>query len=204
MVHLRTTRSLKGVPAFSNSYVTGSHTHTRTRLSTHYDSSAYRMWFLPAIQSQNACHSNYCLWRLFLLLLEVTGLEFWWITQTRAAFSLPWLPPQQRSTKRKFRDTYLNIQAVQVYARKEHDQIHKSTNNTVASHVEWMDEMAMHKRVLKGKLYAKRRIGRPRLRWTDDVTDDLRKMGIRGWTQKARNRDQWRLIVKEAKAHPGL
>jgi hypothetical protein len=48
-----------------------------------------------------------------------------------------------------------------------------------------MDEMAMPKRVLN----AKRRIGRPRLRWTDDVTDDLRKMGITGWTEKARNRD---------------
>jgi hypothetical protein len=71
-------------------------------------------------------------------------------------------------------------------------------------HVERMDEMAMPKRVLKGKLHAKRRIERPRLRWTDDVTDDLRKMEIRGWTEKARNRDQWRLIVKEAKAHPGL
>jgi hypothetical protein len=57
--------------------------------------------------------------------------------------------------------------------------------------------------VLKGKLYAKRTIGRPKLRWTDDVTDDLRKMEIRGWTEKARNRDQWRLIVKEAKAYPG-
>jgi hypothetical protein len=62
----------------------------------------------------------------------------------------------------------------------------------------------MPKRVLKGKLYTKRRIGRPSSRWTDDVTEDQRKMGIRGWTGKARNRDKWRLIVKEAKAHPGL
>lgn len=36
------------------------------------------------------------------------------------------------------------------------------------------------------------------------MTDELRKMAIRGWTEKARNRDQWILIVEEAKAHPGL
>jgi hypothetical protein len=66
-----------------------------------------------------------------------------------------------------------------------------------------MDETAMPKRVLKGKLYAKRTIGRPRLRWIDDVPDNLRRMGIRSWTEKARNRDQWRLIG-EAKAHPEL
>jgi hypothetical protein len=67
-----------------------------------------------------------------------------------------------------------------------------------------MAEAAMPKRVLKGKLYANRRIGRPRLRWMDDVTDDLRRMGIRSWKENARNRDQWRWIVEEAKAHPGL
>jgi hypothetical protein len=67
-----------------------------------------------------------------------------------------------------------------------------------------MDEMAMPRRVLKGKLCAKRSIGRPRLRWMDDVTDDLRRMGIRSWTERAKSRDQWRLIIKEAKAHPGL
>ena len=62
----------------------------------------------------------------------------------------------------------------------------------------------MPERVLKVKLYAKRRTGRPRLRWMDDVTDELRKMAISGWTERVRNRDQWRLIIKEAKAHPGL
>jgi hypothetical protein len=71
-------------------------------------------------------------------------------------------------------------------------------------HVEGMHETAMYKRVLKGKLCAKRRTGRPTLRWMDDVTDDLRRMVIRSWTEKARNRNQWRLIVEEAKAHtPG-
>ena len=71
-------------------------------------------------------------------------------------------------------------------------------------HVERMDETAMPKRVLKGKLYATRRIGRPRIRWLEDVIADLRRMGIGGWMEKARNRDQWRRIVEEAKFHPGL
>jgi len=58
--------------------------------------------------------------------------------------------------------------------------------------------------VLKGKLYATRRIGRPRIRWLEDVIADLRRMGISRWMEKARSRDQWRRIIEEAKAHPGL
>jgi hypothetical protein len=30
------------------------------------------------------------------------------------------------------------------------------------------------------------------------------KMGISGWKEKVRNRDQWRRIIEEAKAQPGL
>ena len=71
-------------------------------------------------------------------------------------------------------------------------------------HVERMDETAMPKRVPKGKLSTTRRIGRPRIRWVEDVIADPRRMGISGWTEKATNRDQWRRIVEEAKAHPGL
>jgi hypothetical protein len=36
-----------------------------------------------------------------------------------------------------------------------------------------MDETAMPKRVLEGKLYAMRRIGRPRIRWLADVITDV-------------------------------
>jgi hypothetical protein len=70
-------------------------------------------------------------------------------------------------------------------------------------HVERMDETAMPKGVRKGKLYATKGIGRPRIRWLEDVTADLRRMGIKGSTEKARNGNQWRRIVEEAKAHPG-
>ena len=61
-------------------------------------------------------------------------------------------------------------------------------------HVERMDESAIPKKMLKGKLYATRRIRRPRIRLLEDVITDLRRMGISGWMEKARNRDEWRRI----------
>ena len=41
------------------------------------------------------------------------------------------------------------------------------------------------------------------MRWLDDVSTDLRKMGINEWRDRARDREAGRRIVKEAKAHPG-
>jgi hypothetical protein len=57
---------------------------------------------------------------------------------------------------------------------------------------------------VKRKIYSKRRTGRPRMRWLNDVESDLEKMEVKGWKEKMRDREQWRLVVEEAKAHPGL
>jgi hypothetical protein len=71
-------------------------------------------------------------------------------------------------------------------------------------HVERMEDNAMPKRMIKGGLYSKRRKGRPRIRWVDDVESDLKEMGLKGWKEKMTDRKQGRLVVEEAKAHPGL
>ena len=42
------------------------------------------------------------------------------------------------------------------------------------------------------------------MRRLDDVSTDLRKMGINEWRDRARDREACRRIVKDAKAHPGL
>jgi hypothetical protein len=71
-------------------------------------------------------------------------------------------------------------------------------------HIERIQHTAIPKNMLYGKLYATRRRGRPKTRWQDDVSTDLSKMGINEWSGRARDREVWRRIVMEAKAHPGL
>jgi hypothetical protein len=64
--------------------------------------------------------------------------------------------------------------------------------------------MDMSKRMLRGKIYMTRKRGRPRLRWLEDVHDDLSKMKVNGWGGLKKNREEWRQIYQEAKAHPEL
>jgi hypothetical protein len=52
-------------------------------------------------------------------------------------------------------------------------------------------------RILVGKPEAKRPLGRPRRRWVDSITMDLRETGWDGidWIELAQDRDQWRALV---------
>jgi hypothetical protein len=42
------------------------------------------------------------------------------------------------------------------------------------------------------------------MRWLEEVDSDLKKMKVKRWKEKKRDREQWRLAVEVAKAHPGL
>jgi hypothetical protein len=46
--------------------------------------------------------------------------------------------------------------------------------------------------IYKWKSYATRPKGRPKLRWEDDARNDLRKMGVKNWKQRAQERKQWK------------
>jgi hypothetical protein len=48
------------------------------------------------------------------------------------------------------------------------------------------------------------RRGRPRIRFVDNVEVDLGNNGIRVWRRTAMDRDAWKNVLKEAKAHLGL
>jgi hypothetical protein len=71
-------------------------------------------------------------------------------------------------------------------------------------HIERMEDSRILKRMIRIKICTSRRRGRPKVRWLDDVQEDLRAMGIEGWRGKAQDRDQWRRIAQEAKAQERL
>jgi len=71
-------------------------------------------------------------------------------------------------------------------------------------HVERMSEERVVKRLYQNTPEGSRRVGRPRLRWMDDVWEDLRRMGVTNWRIRAHRRDDWKMVVKEAKVLQGL
>ena len=75
-----------------------------------------------------------------------------------------------------------------------------------AGHIIRMEEQRIpKKKVLNGHFRIARPVGRPRTRWADVVQSEARKLlGIKGWRSKAANRDQWRRLMRDAKARKGL
>jgi hypothetical protein len=62
-----------------------------------------------------------------------------------------------------------------------------------------MEDFRSPKKILNAKLDKKRKIGRPKLRWFDDVQTDIRILGIKSWMCKAQDRLEWERITREAK-----
>jgi hypothetical protein len=62
-----------------------------------------------------------------------------------------------------------------------------------------MDGALMAKKVFISKPEGRRGIGRPKLRWLDDVEDDIKALVIRRWRIKAQDGNEWTAIKRKAK-----
>ena len=62
----------------------------------------------------------------------------------------------------------------------------------------------MPKKIFTQELERKRRRGRPRKRWKEEIERDLQVLGVRRWTELLADRKKWKEIVRQAKAHSGL
>jgi len=71
-------------------------------------------------------------------------------------------------------------------------------------HLERMEENRMPKKIFTQELEGARRRGRPRKGWREEVERDLPVLGVRRWRKLVIDREKWRGIVRQAKAHSGL
>ena len=70
-------------------------------------------------------------------------------------------------------------------------------------HLERMSNERSTKKIYSNKPEGCRQVGRPRLRWIDDVRTDIRRLGVRNWKAKAQDRKGWKKLLSEAKVLHG-
>jgi hypothetical protein len=66
-------------------------------------------------------------------------------------------------------------------------------------HIQRMDQTRPARRLLDWKSMGTRPVRRPRQRWQEDVTEDLKN-----WKETAKDRKTWRDLVEKSKIHKGL
>jgi len=69
-------------------------------------------------------------------------------------------------------------------------------------HIVRMDEERTVKRITVWRLVTVRRIGRQKLRWEDDVSEDLGKMKIWNWSKM--DREAWKRVFEQSTTHKEL
>jgi hypothetical protein len=70
------------------------------------------------------------------------------------------------------------------------------------AHVIRRDRTRTVKKLTEWEPRLSRPVGKARLRWLNQVEEDLRKMKVRNWREKYKDRRLWNEIIKQAKNPP--
>jgi hypothetical protein len=73
-----------------------------------------------------------------------------------------------------------------------------------AGHVVCMDNNRTFKKVFNTEPIGIRKIGRPKLRWEDNVIQDVKTLGVRKRRNVAMEKESWQKLLRKAMAHVGL
>jgi hypothetical protein len=66
-------------------------------------------------------------------------------------------------------------------------------------HVERMEETRMVRAIYTWKPISRRPIGRPKIRWEDDVRKDIQKLKVANWKILVQDRKRWKELVEKAR-----
>ena len=66
-------------------------------------------------------------------------------------------------------------------------------------HIERMQEARMVKAIRSWKPISIRPMGRPKIRWEDDVRKDIQRMNLPNWKTLVEDRKRWKEVVEKAK-----
>jgi hypothetical protein len=67
-----------------------------------------------------------------------------------------------------------------------------------------MDNNRTFKKVFNTRPIGIKKIGRPKLRWEDDVIQDIKTLGVKNWRNVAMEKESWQNLLRKARAHVGL
>lgn len=71
-------------------------------------------------------------------------------------------------------------------------------------HLERMKNERVPKKIIESGIGGKRIRGRPKVRWMDEVMEDIKEIKIMDWRSKAKNRKEWRKKINQAMGLLGL
>lgn len=97
-----------------------------------------------------------------------------------------------------------NFELYQIYELPPANKRVKYNHLRWIGHVERLPDENSTKRIFKTIPFGKRSAGRPKKRFIGAIMNDLKKLGIRNCLRAARDRNKWKVMLKEAKAHLGL
>jgi len=54
-------------------------------------------------------------------------------------------------------------------------------------------------KIKRWKPMSKRPIGRPKTRWEDDVSEDIKRLNMSNWKKVVQNRESWKKVFEQAR-----
>ena len=97
-----------------------------------------------------------------------------------------------------------NKEIYELYSEPDIVAVVKGKRLSWLGHVMRMQKDRVPRRIMESSIGGKRRRGRPRARWKQEVMRDVAEGRICGWKEKTQNRRQWRNAVEQAVGLLGL